>query len=204
MDCRPIHVDIQFELLWGRAYSAGCLAFFCVWHTIVPAVYVSHVRLRRHFLCFVAYDGAASHSRELPFQRSRAPIPVIDSAPNAQSAHLPRMIEVYQAICPLPARALRNSIHTGGRSSDTIETHDSGSSESKTKLGRKSTAACAIIGRSNKCPRQKPQLEISGYASRRNTTLGAPGHIRACGFFSTPSASRMKVVTRYSSSLDIG
>jgi len=35
MDYRPLNVDIQFELLWRQAFSAGCLAVFCFRHTIV-------------------------------------------------------------------------------------------------------------------------------------------------------------------------
>src|ERR1700685_4257060 len=75
---------------------------------------------------------------------------------------------------------------------------------SKTKFGRTDTVACAIIKRSNKCPRPKPLQETSGYASKRNMTLGALTHVRVSGFFSTPSTLRTKAKTRYSSSAAIG
>jgi hypothetical protein len=76
MDYRPLHVDIQFEILRRRALSAGCLAVFCFRYPIVSVVYVSDVRLRRLILRSAPYDIAASHPRELPIRRSRTPVPV--------------------------------------------------------------------------------------------------------------------------------
>jgi hypothetical protein len=78
MDFRSLNDDIQFEFLWRRAYTAGCLAVFCLRYTIVSPIYVSDVRLRWHVLRSVAYNIAPSHPRELPLQRSRTPISVID------------------------------------------------------------------------------------------------------------------------------
>jgi hypothetical protein len=90
MDYRPLYADIQFEFLWRRAFSAGCLAVFCFRHTLVSAVYVGDVRLRRHILRTAPYDIAASHPRELPIQRSRTPVPIADpllSPKSADSSH---------------------------------------------------------------------------------------------------------------------
>ena len=78
MDCRHLHVDIQCEFLWRRAFSARCLAVFCLRHTIVSGVYVCDVRLRWHIVRSVARDIAASHPREHPLQGSRSPVPVTD------------------------------------------------------------------------------------------------------------------------------
>jgi hypothetical protein len=92
MDYRPLDVDIQFEFLWRRALSARRVAVLCLRHTIVSAVYASDVRLRRHILRSVAYDSAASHTRELPLQRSRTPVPVTDPLRCPKSAVLSRMV----------------------------------------------------------------------------------------------------------------
>jgi hypothetical protein len=94
MDYRALHVDLQFEFLRRRTFSAGCLAVFCFRHAIVSAVHVSDVRLRWHLLRSVAYDIAASHPRELPRQRSRARVPVKDFLRCPKSAVMSR-IAVY-------------------------------------------------------------------------------------------------------------
>jgi hypothetical protein len=92
MDYRPLYVDFQFEFLWRRAFSAGCLAVFCFRHTIVSVVYVSDVRLRRHILRSAPYDIAASHPRELPLQRSRTPVQVADPLRSPNSVVLSRTV----------------------------------------------------------------------------------------------------------------
>ena len=63
----------------------------------------------------------------------------------------------------------------------------------------RSTAECAIIRRSNKCSRPKPQQETSEYASKRNMTLAALGHSEVSGFFSTPSTLRTRAMKQCSS-----
>jgi hypothetical protein len=47
MDCRHLHVDIQCEFLWRRAFSARCLAVF-VFGTLLFAVFT---------FVMSAYDG---------------------------------------------------------------------------------------------------------------------------------------------------
>jgi len=115
MDHRPLHVDIQCEFLWRRAYSAGCLAVFCLRHIIVSGVYVGDVRLRRHILRSVAYDIAASHPRELPLQRSSTPVTVADPLRSPNSAVLSRMVDFSDCGSHIPITRFERSRWRRGR-----------------------------------------------------------------------------------------
>jgi hypothetical protein len=102
MDYRSLHVDIQFEFLWRRAFAARRVAVLCFRHTIVSAVYASDVRLRRYILRSAPNDIAASHPRELPLQTSRTPVTVVDPLRSPNSAVLSRMVAFSD--CGIPFR----------------------------------------------------------------------------------------------------
>jgi hypothetical protein len=115
MDYRPLNVDIQFEFLWRRAFSAGCLAVFCFRHTIVSVVYISDVRLRRYILRSASYDIAASYPRELPLQRSSTPVTVADPLRSPNSAVLSRMVDFSDCGSHIPITPFERSRWRGGR-----------------------------------------------------------------------------------------
>ena len=105
-------------------------------------------------------------------------------------------VPILSAICA--RQACLNSAFCSGESLWNSSVRASGYRMLPVTAGRR-TAECAIIRRSNKCSRPKPQQETSEYASKRNMTLAALARSEVSGFFSTPSTLRTRAMKQCSS-----